>query len=720
MTRRRLRIGDAALRHAQGERNDAFGSRREAVRADRVEARGGPSGHAARSYRALLTAVCLLVATASAGAELPPVRIVPAGDSALASMLLIAAGPSAPVLLFDPQDVDALRRFVGEAERGVECFVRGGAPAAMLAQIESGAGVPCTRVDDLVAWARQLWPQARTAVVAPSTNYEWLLRGAGLAAASGAALLPVNADGAPLAPALAGWPLDTLYVLPGAANPSLPNTRVIRLKSPDAVGRVTLRRLGEPPRTVVVANPNDRQGLFSPSSVSLLAPLIAMTHHAPLVLVGDAAADGVESEVQRFIAANQLTPTHIYLVGDELALRSHRVADPVLQAGGPEALGGGRDLRVELFSELQYGHPQDYAVGRFVAEDAAIGSTTLARQLHAGLGEGEPVVVLSNAGQEFALGETISRTTVSELRNAGVDVRAQYGEGVTPAAIREALARADLLVWEGHARDLTLEEQGGIAVQRTPPLVVLQGCYTFDRSDPLILLERGTQAIVATSAAIYSASGTAFARALLDSLLYDRADLGSAVRNARNYLLAVTELKKRRKHGDWTKTYRAALAFALWGDPTARPALALQPPKVPPARWQVNGAVLDLTIPKRRLKAATVGPYSAEPVPRAMLSGLILRDGDRPEREVKELFYDVLPAPAGILAACPPAAGWEVVSFFAPHTRTLSVLARPQGDTPGDASPAGEFRLALVSDPARCQPHAGAATPPAHASGKGH
>jgi hypothetical protein len=666
---------------------------------------------------ALAAALALVAAPGLAG-DLPPVRIVPVDDSALASMLLIAAGPSAPVLLFDQQDADALRRFVGQAARPVECVVRAGTPAAVRAQIESVAGVPCTGVGDLVAWARQLWPQARTAVVAPTTSYEWLLRGAALAAVSGAALLPVNADGAPLTPALAGWSLDTLYVLPGAANPSLAGTHVIRLKSPDAVGRVALRRLGQPPRLVVVANPNDREGLFSPSSVSLLAPLVAATHHAPLVLVSDSAADAVESEVQRFIAANRLAPTHIYLVGDELALRGHRLADPVLQAGGPEALGGGRDLRVEIFSELQHGRPQDYAVGRFAAEDAALGSATLARQLHTGLGDGEPLVVLSNAGQEFALGETISRTTVSELRNAGVDVRAQYGEAVTDAAIREALEQAALLVWEGHAHDLTLEEQGGIAVQRTPPLVILQGCYTFDRSDPFILLERDTQAIVATSAAIYSASGTAFARALLDSLLYGGADLGTAVRDARNYLLAVTELKKRRKHGDWTKTYRAALAFALWGDPTARPALPVQPPKVPPARWQVNGAALDLAIPKRRLKTANVGSYSVEPVPRAMLSGLVLRDGDQAKREIKELFYDVLQAPAGVLAACPPAAGWDVVSFFAPHTRTLSVLARPQGDEPGDASPSGEFRLPLVSDPARCTAHV-AATPRAHASGKG-
>jgi hypothetical protein len=647
-----------------------------------------------------------------AAAEPAPIRVVPADDTALASMVLLGAGASQPVVLFDPQDADVVRRVAAELGRPMECLLRAATPAAARAALEALVGRPCTRVDDLIALARRLWPQTRIAVIAPSTNYELLLRGAGLAAAANAALLPVIGDAAGSAPVLDGWPLELIYVLPGAPAPSVPGAHVVRLKSAAAVDKVALRRAAEPPRMIVVANPRDRDGLFSPSSLSLLAPLIAAAHRAALVLVSAADGDIVESDVQNFIAAHGLAATHIYLVGDELALRSHRVPDPVLQAGGPEALGGDREVRVELFSELQHGRPQDYAVGRFVAESAARGSGTLARQLHRGLTSGGRVLILSNAEQEFALGETISRTTVSELHNLGLAARAQYGAAVTPAAIQDALQQAGVLVWEGHARDLTLEQRGGVvALEHTPPLVVLQGCYTFERSDPFILLEHGTQAIVATSAAIYSASGTSFARALFDSLLYDGTDLGTAVRNARNYLFAVTELKKRRKHADWTKTYRAALAFALWGDPSARPALPVEAPKLAPARWQVNADALDLTIPKRRLKTASVDRYTASPVPRAMLSGLILRDGDRPEREVKELFYGVVPAPDDVRAACAPAPGWQVVSLLAPHTDTLFVLARPEGDTMGRGAPAGDFRLPLVSDQSRCDGTAPAAPP---------
>ena len=198
---------------------------------------------------------------------------------------------------------------------------------------------------------------------------------------------------------------------------------------------------------------------------------------------------------------------------------------------------------------------------------------------------------------------------------------------VAEKSIRESLSVLPGIfrAYQGSNEDAL--RRGGVAVDRTPPFVVLQGCYTLDRSDPFILFDRGTQSIVATSAAIYSASGSAFARALFDSLLYAGADLGTAVRNARNYLLAVTTLKKQRGHSDWTKTYRAALAFALWGDPTARAPLAPPTSAVPPATWQLGERALTLAIPPKHLEPATVGPYTAQPVPRAMLSGLILRDG---------------------------------------------------------------------------------------------
>ncbi|HSP99060.1 MAG TPA: C25 family cysteine peptidase [Candidatus Dormibacteraeota bacterium] len=649
-------------------------------------------------WAAVLAGLALLPSLA--GAETPPLRIAPASDASLSSMLLLAAAPTAPVVLFDPQDQDVIARARGENPGPVECYARSTTPAPVRALEEDLAGVPCTGADDLLGLAQRWWPSPPAVVVVQGGRYPWLLQGAALAGALGGALLPTNPHHPLAAEALNAWAGAQWYLIgsPPPDVPLPPGARVQRLETLDAVRAASLGALGDF-TTLAVANPADRRGRFSPSSLSLLAPRIATVHRAPLVLVSAATADVVEGEVTAAIGAAGRTPTHIYLVGDELALRSHRVPDPVLEAGGPEALGGARDVRVELFSRLQDWQPQDYAVGRFVAEDVARGSATLSRQL-APAGAVGRVVVLSNADQVFALGETISRSTVSELRNAGIKVRASYRDAITPAVIQDALLHAGLLVWEGHARDLTLEERGGIAVERTPPFVVLQGCYTLDRSDPFILFDRGTQSIVATSAAIYSASGSAFARALFDSLLYAGADLGTAVRNARNYLLAVTTLKKQRGHSDWTKTYRAALAFALWGDPTTRPPLATPTSAVPPATWQLSDRALTLAIPPKHLEAATVGPYTAQPVPRAMLSGLILRDGDKPGRTVKELFFTAVRAPEGKTTACPPAPGWEVESMYAPLTRTLSVLVRPPGDTPTRPTPTGSFALPLAAD--RC------------------
>ena len=68
------------------------------------------------------------------------------------------------------------------------------------------------------------------------------------------------------------------------------------------------------------------------------------------------------------------------------------------------------------------------------------------------------------------------------------------------------------------------------------------------------------------------------------------------------------------------------------------------------------------------------------------------------ERTVKDLFFDAFPAPAQITAVCPPTPNWDVVSFYAPRTRTLSVLARP----PGPGNPAGNFHLSLAANSAQC------------------
>jgi hypothetical protein len=620
-------------------------------------------------------------------------------------MMLVARGATAPVLLVDPRDPTAAEHFRAGWQGPARCVAGAATPRATVALMRDLARQDCVDADDLVAFARELWPQARTAVAAPPDDYEWWLRAAAFAGATGSALLPVG-DPEIGAPPFTGLRFDRVYLF-GAARVWRDAARavaasVLEPTTADESVAMLVDALGARPRTLVVANARDREGIFSPSSLSLVAPLLSAAHRAPLLLVGGRTAAAIEAEVQTLLERHGLAPTHIVLVGDELALESHRVPDPVLAAGGPEARGGGTEVRVELFSELQNDAPQDFVVGRIVAEDAAQASAVLARRFAGARADKKrPVVFFTNADGVFQLGEAISRTTVAELRNVGVPVRAYYGAEIDEKLIRRSLAATDVLVWEGHARDLTLEERGGIAATAAPGFVFLQGCYTFDRSDPFILMEKGTFAIVGTSTAVYSAPGSALARAFFDAVLYERADLGTATRNARNFLLALSRLQRERGHDDWRKTYRAALAFALWGDPTL--VLDLQPgrPAVPPLEWTLADGMLTLAVPTRALGAVTVGPYRAEPPARAMLGGLLLRAAPDEPRRVKELYFAVRDGNDGRMA-CAAEKGWEVVSLYAPRTRTLTVLARPDWTIVSRPGRGGTFTFPVVAAPSAC------------------
>jgi hypothetical protein len=189
---------------------------------------------------------------------------------------------------------------------------------------------------------------------------------------------------------------------------------------------------------------------------------------------------------------------------------------------------------------------------------------------------------------------------------------------------------------------------------------------------------------------------------LFDSALYDGADLGTAVRNARNYLLALAQLQRERGHDEWHKTYRAALAFALWGDPTLKMPLKVGRPSVKPIQWDSNDGDLTLTIPRQRLREVAVDRYIAKPVPRTMYGGLILI-GSGPKVALKDLYFNVRSAPPEERFACRPDDAWNVISLYAPRTGTLSVLARPDWDAVADGGKrSGTFSFELQPDAGAC------------------
>jgi len=657
------------------------------------------------SSRALVAGFILVLAPSAFAA--PTVHLVPADDNALAIVTLIGRGLKDPVLLVDARDQATLSAAAAEWKGEVECYHRPAARRAVVDAMAAIADESCAAVADLAAAVHDLWPQPKTVVAVLEESYDWMLRGAAFAGATGAAILPLAPGVRFDAAALGAWTqVERVYLTAGVeVDPSVDPAKVRRLDTPTAVVDELKALVGEKlDQVVVVANAQDRLGTFSPSSLSLVAPLVSAMHKAPLILVSSAAGEVVEREVLAAIDTHALTASHIILVGDELALRSHRIPDPVLAAGGPEARGGGTIVRVELFSQIQNEQPQDFAVGRIVAEDAAQASALLARQQHRRNNRTQrPVVFLTNADSVFALGETISRATTRDLGNVGVSVRAYYRGEITPEIIRQTMLQTNVLVWEGHPRDLTLEERGGIAVDTAPEIAILQGCYTLDRSDPMILIEKGTEAIVATSAAIYSAPGSAFARALFDAVLYDDADLGIAVRNARNYLLALAQLQRLRGYNEWHKTFRAALAFALWGDPTLAIPLKTGKPSVKPVLWEASDDELTLSIPRQRMREVAVDNYVVKPVPRTMYGGLVVQMSDGKRRELKDMYYGVRRMSEAQKHVCLPDQSWgEVISLYAPRSRTLFVLARPEWEKYPDRKQHGTYRFRLGQDASIC------------------
>ena len=654
------------------------------------------------SYWLVATTTCVLLAASGDAATSKSVHIVEARDLNFASLMIAAYGGSQPVLLFEPQDAEAVRETAALISYPRTCVIRGkrsGTTAAgLLAEI---AGQPCTAPASPAELARNLWSEPKVVVIYREDDDAGRVRATGFAAASGAAMFPVGRETTPDSDTLSPWQPESIYLASEDLTENGGETFGQRMIDPDEVLRAFQATTGAAAKALILTNPADLKGVFSPSSLSSVAGILAAAHQSPVFPVPAADPEEIERFAVRLMTRNDFLPQHIVLVGDEIAMRSHRIPDPVLEAGGPEARGGGTVVRVEIFSEIEHERPQQFPVGRIVAENSVYASLSLARGLHVQSKlAGKPVVFLANADEIFNLGETISRTTVDELRNVGIPVRSFYRDEITPEISRQALTSTDVLVWEGHPRDLTLEEKGGVAVDSTPALVVLQGCYTLDRNDPLILIEKGTQAIVATSAAIYSAPGSGFARALFDSLVHDGTDLGTAVRNARNYLLSLALLKRELGHVGWNKTYRAALAFALWGDPSYRVEFAKGRPEVRPIAWKLADDSLTLTIPRRRLREVVVEEFRSGPVPRAMLGGVV--EPVEGGRRATEMYGTTLKVAPGRTHVCSPGEGWNVVSLYAPATEMLTMLSVPDWKVLGISNESGEFRFKLAADADGC------------------
>jgi len=472
---------------------------------------------------------------------------------------------------------------------------------------------------------------AHTVVVCPPEPRGRLLQAACLAGVIHAPLLInyMSADdpGGPRR-LLASWKPRCIFAVGEAADVCRQVSKVPVVSLPDEKA-VADRHVQELARagsvqTLVVANPADTaDGL---GSMSTLAPWVALQHHAALLLT-NATGDNAEAVIRAALEQPELR------CADALILVAGLKAIPMLQR--PNPIPGDKDPFIEMEPMTpSAGEPFTLATGRLFHEDPAVVLAVLARQRLLATAQGpRRAFVASDPGNSLPLLEAFSRNTARELHNAGYETASLFGKDVNKYELRRALIDSDLFLWEGHHN--TLIKDYGLPQwddSLPPSLVFLQSCLVLTESKTHPLLQHGAVAVVGSTSRVYSASGGACSLAFFNALLYDDQSIGGSLRQAKNFLLAYTQLKEKRL-GDQAKrggaSLRSAWSFTLWGDPT----LHLPKPEAPadalaPVRHRVQGDEIKVNLPDTSHDSVYTQKYQARMPPNGRLAGLVHGDKD--------------------------------------------------------------------------------------------
>ena len=180
------------------------------------------------------------------------------------------------------------------------------------------------------------------------------------------------------------------------------------------------------------------------------------------------------------------------------------------------------------------------------------------------------------------------------------------------------------------------------------PLILIQSCHSLDDTI-LDILTTGAVGIVGSKTNIHSASGSAFIKSFCDGLLYKSDTIGEALRDAKNYLLCVSALKKARGHTQYAKVERVAHSFHLWGDPEMRLYNGLQNSqriKAVSARF-VEPDKISITIPTKRLSTSRTEKYFLRMFPGSEAAGILKRLKGKEIRRVAPIYFFRIPMPKG-------------------------------------------------------------------------
>jgi hypothetical protein len=178
------------------------------------------------------------------------------------------------------------------------------------------------------------------------------------------------------------------------------------------------------------------------------------------------------------------------------------------------------------------------------------------------------------------------------------------------------------------------------------PLVVIQSCHSLDDT-VLDILTSGAIGIIGSKTNIHSASGSAFIKAFCDGLLYRSDTIGEAMRDAKNYLLCVSALKKARGHTQYAKVERAAYSFHFWGDPELRifPSLQNSQKIKPVSGTFVRPDKITVQIPKKRSPTSRTDKYFLRMFPGSEAAGILKRIKDKEIRRVAPIYFFRIPMP---------------------------------------------------------------------------
>lgn len=442
-----------------------------------------------------------------------------------------------------------------------------------------------------------------------------------------------------------------------------------------------------------------------------LAPYYSVTRGSAPAVTKSSAADDGEAAVRGVIKRHGLCPRTLTLLGSVEQLQGHTIEFTGTLPDDLDATA--YTLEAEPGSVPASGRAIAFGVGRLPFESIERTSHMLARTFHRERHLEEfsrSTVMIANPNRISALplAETVARVTAQEFKNTRVPIQEFYRIAAEEAEVRAVAHAANVILFQGHSHDqhvlessspfddlpegdlpepgpdgsvpspfrmriytvdevgepspprMTLDGDGvPVSADETAPLpqqelnglpfVLLQSCSSMSDyyTDPYF--DAGAVAVIGSVTPIHSGSGSSFAKAFCNALLYQTNRTGEALRFAKNYFLCLQQLKAGRHHQNLHPGWRVGHSFRLYGDPELAlfPAELLKRKKrLLRATWTDDG--IRVHVPDKRFKDVKTAKYTAGLLPGNMAAGIVQGVAGTERRELMPFEFFTLPYTNGV------------------------------------------------------------------------